>query len=66
MEPWALMRRKEAPYKVLGLDDPDLDGTALIQAMIEHPILIERPIVVLDDKAAIGRPLENVINYVGR
>ena len=61
MEPRALMRRKEAPYKELGLDDPGLSRSALIAAMVEHPILIERPIVVKGAKVALGRPPENVL-----
>ncbi len=56
-----LMRKKEKEYKELRLDDPSLSEEALIQAMVEHPRLIERPIVVKDGKAAIGRPPENVL-----
>jgi arsenate reductase (glutaredoxin) len=56
-----LMRTKEAAYKEAGLADPKLSESALIKAMIEHPILIERPIVVNGDKAVIGRPPENVL-----
>ncbi|MGD1877148.1 MAG: arsenate reductase (glutaredoxin) [Kiloniellaceae bacterium] len=61
MAPRDLMRRKEAPYKDLGLDDPGLSRSALIAAMVEHPILIERPIVVKGAKVALGRPPENVL-----
>lgn len=61
MEPRALMRRKESVYHDNILDDPALTRQTLIQAMIEHPILIERPIVVNNGKAAIGRPPENVL-----
>jgi len=64
MEPRELMRRKEAPYKDLGLDDPDLSRTALIAAMVEHPVLIERPIVVKGKKVALGRPPENVLEIL--
>ncbi len=55
----AMMRTKEAPYKDLSL--ADAAETALIDAMAENPILIERPIVVNGDKAAIGRPPESVL-----
>ena len=55
-DPREVMRRKEEPYKTLNLDDPALDRQALIAAMVEHPILIERPIVVNGDRAALGRP----------
>lgn len=61
-EPRALMRRQEEPYRTLGLDDPGLDRAALIRAMVENPILIERPILVRDGKrAALGRPPEAVL-----
>ncbi|MGZ5049700.1 MAG: arsenate reductase (glutaredoxin) [Methylobacter sp.] len=59
--PRELMRKKEAEYKAHGLDDAALDRSALIQAMVDHPILIERPIVVANGKAAVGRPPENVL-----
>lgn len=61
MEPRDLMRKNEAIYREAGLDDEALDKNALIAAMIENPILIERPIVLAQDKAAIGRPPENVL-----
>ena len=64
MEPRELMRRKEAPYKELGLDDPGLSRQALIAAMVEHPILIERPIVLKGKKAALGRPPEKVLEIL--
>lgn len=64
MEPRELMRRKEAPYKELGLDDPGLSRQALIAAMVEHPILIERPIVLKGKKAALGRPPERVLEIL--
>ena len=55
------MRKGEAPYKKLGLKDESKDRTALIAAMVENPILIERPIVVNGGMVALGRPPENVI-----
>ena len=58
--PRALLRRKEAVYARLGLDDTSLSDAALIAAMAANPILIERPIVVTDTQAALGRPLEAV------
>tara|TARA_B100000929_G_C15451253_1_gene401256 strand:+ start:40 stop:387 length:348 start_codon:yes stop_codon:yes gene_type:complete len=64
IEARALMREREAEYKDQGLDNPDLTDTDLINAMIEHPILIERPIVVTKTKAAIGRPPENVLDIL--
>jgi arsenate reductase len=64
MEPRDLMRRQEEPYKKLKLDDPKLTDSALIKAMVENPVLIERPIVVADGKAAIGRPPEAVLKIL--
>ncbi|HEB66322.1 MAG TPA: arsenate reductase (glutaredoxin) [Gammaproteobacteria bacterium] len=64
MSPRDLMRRKEKEYKELGLDDPSLSDDDLIRAMIEHPRLIERPIVVTDKGVAIGRPPENVLKVL--
>jgi arsenate reductase len=61
MEPRELMRKKETAYKESGLDDQSLDRQALINGMVNNPILIERPIVVTNDKAAIGRPPEAVL-----
>ena len=56
-----LLRTGEAEYESLGLADPSLDERALIAAMVAHPKLIERPIVVANGKAAIGRPPEAVL-----
>ena len=64
MEPRELMRKKEAEYKANGLDDKTLDRQALINGMVNNPILIERPIVVANDKAAIGRPPEAVLTIL--
>jgi len=64
MEPRELMRKKEAEYKANGLDDASLDRQALIQAMVDNPILIERPVVIAGGKAAIGRPPETVLDIL--
>ena len=60
VEPRDLMRTKENLYGELGLADED-NHDALIRAMVENPKLIERPIVICGDRAAIGRPAENVL-----
>lgn len=60
-EPRELMRTREAPYRENGLDNPSLSRDQLIAAMVAHPILIERPIVLHEDKAALGRPPEAVL-----
>ena len=64
MEPRDLMRRKEPEYRELGLDDPGLSPEQLIQAMVAHPKLIERPIVIKGNKAALGRPPEQVLEVL--
>lgn len=64
MRPRDLMRRNEAPYKELGLGDDSLSDDALIEAMVANPILIERPVVVKDGRAAIGRPPESVVEIL--
>jgi arsenate reductase len=64
MAPRELMRKGEAPYKDLGLGDANLDNDALVSAMVDNPILIERPIVVSGDKARLGRPPEQVLELL--
>ena len=59
--PRELMRQKEDLYKSLNLADPALSNAALIQAMVDNPKLIERPIVVSRGQARIGRPPEQVL-----
>ncbi len=61
LQPRELMRTKEAEYKATGMDNPDLDREALIAGMVNTPKLIERPIVLANGKAAIGRPPESVL-----
>lgn len=58
--PRDLMRQKEIEYQDNGLSDPSLSREQLIEAMCAHPILIERPIVLANGKAAVGRPPEKV------
>lgn len=60
IEPRELMRRQESEYQELGLDDKALTRAQLIEAMVENPRLIERPIVLANGKAALGRPPANV------
>ena len=64
MEPRELMRRKEKEYRELGLDNPALTREQLIEAMVQHPRLIERPIVLANGKAALGRPPERVLDIL--
>jgi len=60
MEPYDLLRKREQEFKDLNLKEKKDDRKALIKAMAEHPRLIERPIVVKGNKAALGRPTENI------
>ncbi|MCP8898211.1 arsenate reductase (glutaredoxin) [Gilvimarinus xylanilyticus] len=64
LSPQQLMRRGEAEYKALDLANHPQSDAQLINAMIEHPKLIERPIVVAGDKACLGRPPENVLELL--
>ena len=64
LQPRELMRTHEAEYKDNNLDDESLSHDQLIDAMIRFPILIERPIVVKDGKAAIGRPPETILDIL--
>lgn len=58
-----MMRRGEARFKELGLSS-ETPEEALVQAMAENPILIERPVGITADKAAIGRPPENLLTLL--
>lgn len=61
LAPRELMRREETGYAELGLDDPALTRGELVAAMHAHPHLIQRPIVLANGRAAIGRPPEAVL-----
>ena len=58
--PRELLRRRGTPYDELGLDDPKLSDAALIGHMAEHPILMERPVVVTEKGAKVCRPADVV------
>lgn len=64
IEARALLRKGEEAYKAEGLADNSLDEAALLAAMVAHPKLIERPIVVKGDRAVLGRPPENVLELL--
>ena len=64
INPRQLMRRGEKIYKENGLNDDSLSDKKLIAAMVADPILIERPIVLANGKAALGRPPESVIDIL--
>ncbi|MEN8204428.1 MAG: arsenate reductase (glutaredoxin) [Pseudomonadota bacterium] len=64
MEPRDLMRKHEQEYTETGLDNPDLTREQLINAMIDYPRLIERPVVIKNGKAIIGRPPEKILDIL--
>ena len=59
-----ILREKGTPYKELGLDDPKLDDDALLDAIMAHPILINRPLVVTPKGVRLCRPSEKVIDLL--
>ncbi|MBX3575714.1 MAG: arsenate reductase (glutaredoxin) [Rhizobiaceae bacterium] len=62
--PRQLLRQKDTPYAALGLDNPSLGDDQLIDAMMAHPILINRPIVVTGRGAVLARPSEAVLDIL--
>ncbi|MDB5373121.1 MAG: arsenate reductase [Belnapia sp.] len=64
MTPRALLRQKGTPYAQLGLDDPGLTDDQLLDAMLAHPILIQRPIVVAPHGVRLCRPSETVNGFL--
>lgn len=64
ISPRDLMRKKEKEYLTLNLDDPGKSDSELIAAMVAHPILIERPVVVREGRAVIARPMDRVLEIL--
>jgi len=64
LPPRDLLRRKGTPYEELGLDNPELTDGELVDAMLAHPVLINRPIVVTDRGVALCRPSEVVLGLL--
>lgn len=64
LAPRDLMRKNEAAYDDLSLDDEALSDADLVTAMAENPILIERPVVFRGARAVVGRPPENVLELL--
>jgi len=61
LKPRDILRKKESEYLDLGLDNEALTGDQILQAIVTTPKLLERPILVHGDRAAIGRPIENLL-----
>ncbi|HVF22431.1 MAG TPA: ArsC/Spx/MgsR family protein [Pyrinomonadaceae bacterium] len=60
IKPRELLRKSEPVYKELGLANREVSDSELIALMVEHPDLLQRPIVERGDRAVLGRPTENV------
>lgn len=60
-----ILRKSEDEYDELGLDDESLSDEIIFEFVVEHPKLLQRPIVVKGDRAIIGRPPENVLSLIG-
>lgn len=64
MAPRDLMRKNEAIYKELNLNETTLSDDELIAVMVKNPKLIERPVLIVGDKAVLGRPPERVLEII--
>lgn len=60
----SIIRKGEDAYKALNLGDESLSRASLVRAIVENPILLERPIVVKDGKGVVGRPPEKVLDLL--
>ena len=61
-----ILRRKGTPFEALGLDNPDLTDDQLFEAIAQHPVLIQRPIVVTPLGTRLCRPSETVLDILPR
>lgn len=64
VSPRELLRTREPLVKELGLDRPETTDEQLIDAMLVHPVLLQRPIVVQGDRAVLARPIERALELV--
>lgn len=62
--PRGVLRTREPLVKELGLDDPGVSDEELIARMVEHPVLVQRPIVVRGDRAVLARPVERALELL--
>jgi arsenate reductase len=63
--PRQILRRKGTPYAELGLDDASKSDDSLLDAILAHPILMERPVVVTEHGVRLCRPAEEVVSLIG-
>ena len=59
-----LLRKKEVEYKTHGLDNPNLTDDQIVKMIVKYPVLLERPIVVINKKAVIARSLEACLRVI--
>ena len=59
-----ILRRNESAYTELGLHDAAMSGDAILNLLVSHPVLLERPIVVRGDRAVVGRPPETILQLL--
>jgi arsenate reductase len=64
MAPRELLRTREKTYKELGLKDPGIGDEEILDAMVKHPELIQRPIIQRGDRVVLGRPVERVLDLL--
>lgn len=64
MRPGELLRRREPLFEELGLDSGERDDEELIRLMVEHPQLLQRPVVVRGERAVLARPVERVLELL--
>lgn len=64
IEPRGLLRTREPSYKALGLKDPGIGDEEILDAMVKHPELIQRPIIEKGNRAVLGRPVERVLELL--
>ena len=63
-KPREIMRQNEQAYREAGLSDSSLSKKQLIEAIVDYPIILQRPIVVKDNKAIVARPVENLKDFI--
>ena len=66
IKPRELLRKSEEEYKTYNLDDNKLEDEEIIKIMIENPILIQRPLVIANNSAIVGRPPENIFKLLNK